>query len=138
MVKRYHDPGDWMQSPTGEFVNFTDYDALAARLAEAVRLLKDGYPANTILERIADSADAPCKHEWRPYAFHPLGGPAAYGCETRKGAIRVKMEARLAEAERLLRSVASVGYEENGTLFADIDAFLGTADSASPRESERG
>ena len=36
--------------------------------------------------------------------------------------------ARLAEARGLLRSVASVGYEENGTLFADIDAFLAAKD----------
>lgn len=34
------------------------------------------------------------------------------------------LKARLADATRLLRRVDDVGYDENGTLFSDIAAFL--------------
>lgn len=32
MVKRFHDPGDWMQSPTGEYVRYEDYAKLEAAM----------------------------------------------------------------------------------------------------------
>ena len=47
-VKRFHDPGDWMQSPTGEYVLATDYDALAARVAELEAKLGQAQHAYTV------------------------------------------------------------------------------------------
>lgn len=41
MVKRFHDPGDWMQSPTGEYVAYEDYATLQAQLDAAHRLNGD-------------------------------------------------------------------------------------------------
>lgn len=32
MVKRFHDPGDWMQSPSGEYVTHEDYAKLEAAM----------------------------------------------------------------------------------------------------------
>jgi hypothetical protein len=45
MVNRYHDPGDWMQSPTGEYVKHDDYirllDIMRDTLELATQFLRD-------------------------------------------------------------------------------------------------
>jgi hypothetical protein len=38
MVKRFHDPGDWMQSPTGEYVLAADYDRLLDIMKDTLEL----------------------------------------------------------------------------------------------------
>lgn len=37
MTKRYHDPGDWMESPSGEYVRYEDF----AKLEIALRLIEE-------------------------------------------------------------------------------------------------
>jgi hypothetical protein len=38
MVKRFHDPGDWIQSPTGEYVLASDYDRLLDIMKDTLEL----------------------------------------------------------------------------------------------------
>jgi len=78
-------------------------------------------------------SDQPCGHDKRFGGVFdmPKGTHGCVACGFEQAVVEIeRLQEQLAEAERLLRSVASVGYEENGTLFVDIDAFLGTMDSA--------
>lgn len=78
MVKRFHDPGDWMQSPTGEYVKHEDYAKLDATMNKnwdaeikqmvsrflAWRLPQPWNPDNGISYRRPTYAHPPTDSDW--------------------------------------------------------------------------
>ena len=121
MVKRYGFDDDgitWGPNTDGAFVSAHEYDALAARLAEAERLLTDTW-------LLPDGRNPNLEREVWDF-FNP---PAKAGEDVGRGTLSTRtddsadaVQARLAEAERLLRATVDgypIGATNDGGVFVN-------------------